>query len=265
MKRLLLASVAAALLSTSAQADIRCHMNYKNGNTMEWTFVPAKDPTAFAEASYSKNGEAEVHNDAQKMPLWTVQVDDKDHVATLASRVDPDWVLGYFLDPRPNSGEAAIIKVGPTKAATTTVAVGHCARLDATTAGLTTASTAGSEDSIPITREDSGLTINTLVGGHSVKMVIDTGATISSITPDLADQLIAEGHATESAGGKVELADGSKSHQRSVIVDTFTIGTHTRVKVEVTVSAGVPLLGLPILNAIGKFTIDGTKGVLTFG
>jgi hypothetical protein len=77
--------------------------------------------------------------------------------------------------------------------------------------------------------------------------------------------LIAEGHATEGSGGTINLADGSSHHERSVVVDAMTIGNHTRSQVPMTVSDGEPLLGLPVLNGIGKFTIDAQHGVLTFG
>jgi hypothetical protein len=108
------------------------------------------------------------------------------------------------------------------------------------------------------------MAVNVLVGGHAVQMILDTGATISSIPSAFADQLIAEGHATEGGGGNISLADGSSHYQRRVIVDAVTIGNHTRSQVEMTVLDGEPLLGLPVLNTIGKFTIDAQHGVLTF-
>jgi hypothetical protein len=111
----------------------------------------------------------------------------------------------------------------------------------------------GETSAVPFINHRGAMAVNVLVGGHAVQMLIDTGATISSISPALADQLIAEGHATEGGGGKIGLADGSSHYQRRGIVDAVTIGNHTRPQVEMTVSHGEPLLGLPVLNAIGKF------------
>ena len=122
-----------------------------------------------------------------------------------------------------------------------------------------------SGDDVPFINQSGGMAVNVLVGGHAAQMILDTGASISSIPPVLADQLIAEGHATEGSGGTITLADGSSHHERSVVADAMTIGNHTRSQVPMTVSDGEPLLGLPALNAIGRFTIDAQHGVLTFG
>jgi hypothetical protein len=117
---------------------------------------------------------------------------------------------------------------------------------------------------VPFINHRGRIAVNVLVGGHAVQMILDTGADISQIPSALADQLIAEGHATKGSGGNISLADGSSHYQRRVIVGAVTIGNHTRSLVEMTVSNGEPLLGLPELNAIGKFTIDTQHGVLTF-
>ena len=65
----------------------------------------------------------------------------------------------------------------------------------------------------------------------------------------------------------VTLADGSTIQERVLIVNTLTIGAHTRRNVRMLVSPdGVDmLLGLPVLNAIGKFTIDAANSQLLLG
>jgi hypothetical protein len=117
---------------------------------------------------------------------------------------------------------------------------------------------------VPFINHQGRIAVKVLVGGHAVQMILDTGAAISAIPSAVANRLIAEGHAREGGGGKITLADGSSHYQRRVIVDAVTIGNHTRSQVKMTVSDGEPLLGLPELNAIGKFTIDAQHAVLTF-
>jgi gag-polyprotein putative aspartyl protease len=109
-----------------------------------------------------------------------------------------------------------------------------------------------------------GMMVIAIVGGHSLPMVVDTGAAMSSIPTALADRLIAEGHAQEAASGHMVMADGSSHDERTVIVDTLWLGSHSRSQVRVSVSDGEALLGLPVLNAIGRFTIDAQRGVVSF-
>lgn len=90
---------------------------------------------------------------------------------------------------------------------------------------------------------------------------------MSSVGEDLASKLIAGGYVVEGDGAKVKLANGSIVNERSIIVNTMSIGRHTLYDVEAgVVKDGVTmLLGLPVLNSIGKFTIDGANQQLTFG
>ena len=64
----------------------------------------------------------------------------------------------------------------------------------------------------------------------------------------------------------VRMADGAIVAQRSIIVDRMALGVHIARNVPMTVVPdGVDmLLGLPVLTAIGKFTIDVGPGVLRF-
>ena len=63
---------------------------------------------------------------------------------------------------------------------------------------------------------------------------------------------------------RITLANGATENERTVFVNSLVIGRYARSKVLVSVSDGDPLLGLPILNAIGKFSIDAERGVLSF-
>jgi predicted aspartyl protease len=78
--------------------------------------------------------------------------------------------------------------------------------------------------------------------------------------------VISEGKAHYTGESKnIILADGSHHSEQEISLDTLTIGKHTRHNVAATVSTGEMLLGLPVLKAIGKFTIDGQNNKLIFG
>ncbi len=102
-------------------------------------------------------------------------------------------------------------------------------------------------------------------GGDAV--VLDTGAEMSSVNATFANQLIMSGQAVELAPLEFTMANGSKEMERVISVKSLTIGSHTRTNVSVSVSkdGGMTLLGLPVLNAIGKFTIDAGSNQLIFG
>jgi hypothetical protein len=51
---------------------------------------------------------------------------------------------------------------------------------------------AGETSAVPFINNRHGMWVNVRVGGHAVQMLIDTGATVSSIPSALADQLIAD-------------------------------------------------------------------------
>jgi predicted aspartyl protease len=136
---------------------------------------------------------------------------------------------------------------------------------DATSSAPSYAATGG--DNVPIVLgADDAVHVMVTLGGMTVDMVLDTGAALSSIPAAIADQLIAAGQARELDPMQMGMADGSAHPMRTISINTLTIGSHTRTNVKVVVSDnGMSLLGLPVLNAIGKFSIDAVGGQLTFG
>ena len=121
-------------------------------------------------------------------------------------------------------------------------------------------------DSVPIIVVGHGVHVPVTLGGVDVEMLLDTGASISSVTTSFADQLLASGQAMELPPELVGMADGSSRMERRISVNSLTIGQHTRIDVPMTVSpdGADMLLGLPVLKAIGKFSIDAVNGRLTF-
>jgi clan AA aspartic protease (TIGR02281 family) len=125
-------------------------------------------------------------------------------------------------------------------------------------------------DSVPIysDRGGRGVRVDVKVGGVFVRMLIDTGSTDIVLSNSLASSLVSAGDAEWLPDGDVTLADGTKTKSRNVKIHRVSIGEHTLVDVEASVTpsdAGDMLLGFPILNLFGKFTIDANANQLTFG
>jgi hypothetical protein len=104
------------------------------------------------------------------------------------------------------------------------------------------------------------------MGMGTEDMILDTGANRSVISVSGARRLIASRFARRGPTVIVRLAGGSTVAQRSIIVDQMRLGVHVLHNVPMNVVPdGVDmLLGLPILTAIGKLSIDFGQGVLRF-
>jgi predicted aspartyl protease len=124
-------------------------------------------------------------------------------------------------------------------------------------------------DAVPITVHNHAIHIIVTIGSDEpANMLLDTGATHSSMLPQVADRLVASGQAVELGTTDVTLADNSTREVRVVGVYSLIIGQHVLHKVLFTVTAdneGEMLLGLDTLQRIGKFSIDSANGMLTFG
>jgi hypothetical protein len=123
-------------------------------------------------------------------------------------------------------------------------------------------------DVVPIIVVGDSALITVILGGRSIAMVVDTGATSGAVPTKFADTLIAEGAATELPSEEVRLADGPPIHQRMIAIHDVIVGGHTIHDVKFGVTTGdsmEPLLGFNALSAIGAFRIDAKRGILTFG
>ena len=121
-------------------------------------------------------------------------------------------------------------------------------------------------DVVPLAMVGDAIHLSATIGDLPVDMVLDTGATISTVSASLADRLITEGQASEEAAITTRLANGSTTTQRTLTVKSLTVGRHKRDAVPFAVmpDGADMLLGLPVLNAIGAFKIDATSGQLVF-
>jgi predicted aspartyl protease len=121
-------------------------------------------------------------------------------------------------------------------------------------------------DEVPLNVADNTMRLNVIVGGRSLTMVLDTGATHGSVPTSFGEKLLADGSAVEGPQTTVTLADNTTHKSRTIMVKSLTIGSHTVHDVRFGLEAddAEPLLGFGALSAFGKFSIDAERGVLTF-
>ena len=120
---------------------------------------------------------------------------------------------------------------------------------------------------VPMTADNAGLHIAVKLGPMTYGMIVDTGATLGSVTGAIAESLVASGLADWGQGGTSILADGSRHEQRSVIVHSVEIGGRTASNVEFSVEPNnnaTMLFGMSALNQFGRFTVDTQNGRLLF-
>ena len=125
-----------------------------------------------------------------------------------------------------------------------------------------------SADSVALHTNDDGrsLFIDVDLGTSAYSFQLDTGASDMTVTETVAAGLIRDAHATSGSPETVTLADGSEHTVRSITINTVTVGTHRVSDVHATVSpdSAPMLLGMGVLNRIGRFTVDAPSRQLTF-
>jgi clan AA aspartic protease (TIGR02281 family) len=116
-------------------------------------------------------------------------------------------------------------------------------------------------------RGGSAVYVDVILGSQAAHMLIDTGATKPTVSESLAQELLSRGEAAEGPQARVQLADGSTIIARIIYVHTFKIGDKILRDIEagVTPDGTDMLLGFPVLNQVGRFTIDTNTNRLIFG
>jgi clan AA aspartic protease (TIGR02281 family) len=277
VKPLVRGAALACVLATPAFAAIQCEITYpSNGDKMEWLFDNASDTTAFVEIAYRKNGGEVVSHSAGKYPLWSISINDATHTVTLSSRVDPGYSLAYFISPSPDVGGASMFNNGRK------LGGGVYAKADPpapppvvaqapatpSPASPTAAVRQTRGDTIPLVGgPDKRNFLTATIGGHGVLMLMDTGASDVVINESLANQLIAEGSATEGSPAEVGIANGQKIMVRNVTVNTVSLGSYTLTNVScgVVKDGAEALMGMGFLGQFGPFRVDPDHGLPTFG
>jgi predicted aspartyl protease len=87
------------------------------------------------------------------------------------------------------------------------------------------AATAATLDVVPLRIEDGHVIhVNALISGKPVLMVLDTGATVSTLPVNVADDLVKGNLAKEAALTKMTTADGVEHSYRTIAINSLQLG-----------------------------------------
>jgi predicted aspartyl protease len=116
---------------------------------------------------------------------------------------------------------------------------------------------------VPLIVDNNEALIVVMIGGRSLGMTLDTGASQGQLPTEFANALIADGAATEGEPMRFQMANGAVETNRTVIVNSVVIGSHRIYNVRFGLGSAA-LLGFNALSAVGTFKIDPVRGVLSF-
>jgi predicted aspartyl protease len=124
-----------------------------------------------------------------------------------------------------------------------------------------------SHDSVPIMpfANGQGVSIAVGVGKYTITMMLDTGASSMSLSKDVANVLVRDGSAYSIGTRTFRMADGRVVEEPMIVVNEVRIGNHILHNVEASVGGNAMLLGFPVVNQIGPFTINTRTNELVFG
>jgi clan AA aspartic protease (TIGR02281 family) len=252
----------------AADFNLTCNMtSVQNGSNVVYHFILSDSSTTAREASVWRDGSQLTPNRSiYDMPTWNVVVNHDNNTSTLWSTADKGWSLVSFIKPNPDVGRSAVFTPSGAVASNGECTLDAHAVPQAPPREPDVRPVTPRQDAVPLLVMKNTAYINVLLGGRSLIMMVDTGASSGSVPTSFADTLIAEGVATEGEQGRFKLADGSIKTARTIIVANVVIGGHTIHNVEFGVApddAG-SLLGFNALSAVGAFKIDPVRGVLTF-
>lgn len=273
MKKVVLAAALLGATAIPAFAGITCNMIDQRGNQL--VYSSDRGGHGFTnEMAVKRNGETI----SSGGPVWTRVADRRAKTETLWQG---DWSIAYPWDVntsqavlRHNNNTVATGVCGPDYFRDEAIPPQNNAPVEASAPAPEPTPTQAPQapqaadigDAVPFVYFNDRVLITVTVGGRGTPMLLDTGANVGQIPEALADQLIASGHATEGDGFISQIANGTSSHVRSVIVDSVVVGTHVVSNVEMGVGPE-RLLGMNVLSHIrtGKFTIDTQNNQLVFG
>jgi hypothetical protein len=254
MKTLLIG--AGLLLSTvSAHAGITCGLTDKSGNTLSYSFGHANAADYAEEKRVARNGNVL----SKGGPLWERATSK---IARTTALWNGDWSITYPWDV--TTGASTL------RHHDTIIATGTCvADASVESPQPPVPALAGTDSSVLFVPDPSGgMHVIAKLGDQMVNMLVDTGASGCSITQDVADALLASGQG--SYGDQViesELGDGRKVIERTFWIKMLTLSNglgRRDILATISPSGAMNLLGLPVLNALGKMTIDEPNHRLIF-
>ena len=108
--------------------------------------------------------------------------------------------------------------------------------------------------------------VDVQLGGVPARMLVDTGATDSLITRQVATWIVTNNKGKVTGTAKSRDATGKLTEQYVIQIYELVIGPHTVKNVEATVSetADVMLLGLDVIDGIGVWSFDTRNKVLVW-
>ena len=267
MTRVVLAGVLLGATAMPAFAGITCNLNDERGNSLTYSF--GRGGHGFTkEIIVKRNGET-ISNGG---PSWT-RVTDKAHKSNTLWQ--GEWSITYPWDIsqgvsvlRHNANIVATGACIADYAIDASVVASQPVYNPPTYSAPAPAPSYGNGFAVPIANTGSRAYVAVNLGGaQTATMLIDTGCTDMTVTQSIADILLQSGAASPSAPMTVSFADGSTHLVQQITIHQIEIGGHTLSNVNAGVSPNGAdmLLGFPILNKLGKFTIDTQNNQLVFG
>jgi hypothetical protein len=122
-------------------------------------------------------------------------------------------------------------------------------------------------DSVPLYPTEGGRRhkLDVLIGGASVRMLYDTGATVSLINSGIAQKIVGANVGTWGPMTTIQTANDGMMKLPSLTVREIRIGSHTVSNVQFAVGdTEHMIIAGPVLNSIGTVTIDANGGQLVF-
>jgi clan AA aspartic protease (TIGR02281 family) len=263
-------AAAGLALAHPASAGMTCNLTDQGGNALQYSF--ARGGHGYTNETVVKRNGAILGNGG---PMWTRTFNSAQRTMTLqqggcslvyeAKPNDTDVSQAALLSP------AAVQKAAGACVADYSVDA-PTARVEPSTATpapsyLAQAPSTGAPDAVGTVSGTSGALVQVALGSHQEVMLIDTGATNVLLSPSVAEELVSSGEADWGGATTTEIADGSKVPTRMLTIHQLRIGKHMLYNVPALVNATdtMMLLGFPVLNQIGRFTIDTTSNLLVFG
>jgi hypothetical protein len=124
-------------------------------------------------------------------------------------------------------------------------------------------------DSVPIyTIGNRTAMVDVQVGSQTLRMTIDTGASIMSVPSYVAQRLVENGEADWGPDAEIGMADGRGVTSSTIVIHNVRLGNHSLRNIEAVITESadaMSLLPFGVLNMVGKFTIDSAAGELVFG
>jgi clan AA aspartic protease (TIGR02281 family) len=127
----------------------------------------------------------------------------------------------------------------------------------------------GAKANVVMLRSDGmSLMLDVGLGSNDVvrSFTLDTGASSMTVTSDIAAELVRTGHGEPNGNEIVSYAGGSTRQVPTITIDTVRVGKNVLHDVHASITPmGAPmLLGLDVLQRIGKFEVDAPHRTLTF-